>query len=122
MHGIAIGSDHTPISLRLDPAKRREAKMFKFEQMWLEKPECLKVINSAWSRGGTGREVPHINLTLRTCCDDLTKWNKSCFGNNRIEIERTQIRLQFLAASIPNAQSLLEAKVLKSKLDALWKY
>lgn len=57
IHGLAIGSDHVPISVRLNHADSRSMRAFKFEDMWLQKPGCLEVIKSAWERGGRGKEV-----------------------------------------------------------------
>lgn len=52
IHRLAIGSDHVPISVRLEHHERRGERAFKFEDMWLQKPECLDIIKSAWDRGG----------------------------------------------------------------------
>lgn len=121
IHGIAIGSDHAPIHLMLDLSDRRGRKSFKFEEMWLEKIECYDVIKSAWSRGGRLRRAEEYNHKIRACRIDLTKWSKLCFGNNRTHIESTRKRLHDITSSRPNAESVVEEQVLKSKLHALWK-
>lgn len=52
IHGLAIGSDHTPICLVLDHSDGRGVRSFKFEQMWFEYPEFQTIIKHAWTTGG----------------------------------------------------------------------
>lgn len=120
IHGIAVGLDHAPIFIRLDYSDRRGRKNFKFEDMWLEKPDCLGVIKRDWSRGGTLFRPVEYNMKLKACRIDPMKWSRITFGNNRINIDKTKGRLEEISKSVPNTELLVE-KVLKSKLHALWK-
>lgn len=97
----------------------RTSKTFKFEEMWYEKPECLKNIKDSWSRGGRISRGEEYNLNMKACREDLIGWSRQNFGNNWIEIERTKRRLLVLGSSRPSPQILVEEKVMKSKLHAL---
>lgn len=70
---MAIGSDHVPICVQLDQEERRGDKDFKFEKMWLQKPECLDVIRNAWDRGGRLRSVEDYNVKIGSCITELTR-------------------------------------------------
>lgn len=74
-----IGSDHTPLHIRLDLSDRRGRKSFKFEDMWFEKSECFEVIKIAWERGGRLKRPEEYNVKIRACRIDLTKWSKIWF-------------------------------------------
>lgn len=52
LHGVALGSDHVPIHLKLDRAERRGSKVFKFEDMWLPNPKCFVVIKAGLGERG----------------------------------------------------------------------
>lgn len=90
--------------------------------MWLQKPECLEVIKSAWERGSRLRTVEDYNRKIGLCRLELKRWSKRCFGNNRKQIDQTKQRLQMIVAAIPTPELQIEEKVLKSKIHALWKY
>lgn len=121
IHGIAIGSDHALIHIRLNPTDRRGRKTFKFEEMWMKKIECFDVIKKAWERWGRLRSPEEFNDKIRACRIDLTKWSKMLFGNNRTRIESTKFRMHQISALPANDQLLMEEKILKSKLHTLWK-
>lgn len=44
---LAIGFDHSPILLSLNPIELRRKKPFRFETYWLEHPECEEVVKKA---------------------------------------------------------------------------
>lgn len=47
MNEPSIGSDHSPLVLTLEHDFKGK-KIFRFEDMWLEKEECYEVIRQAW--------------------------------------------------------------------------
>lgn len=50
IHGLAIGSDHVPILVRLEQPERRGRNAFKFKEIWLQHPECSDIIQTAWEK------------------------------------------------------------------------
>ena len=88
-HLSCNSSDHVPILLSLSglhPPTRK--KNFRFEQMWLSNSSCEEVVVSTW---GSGCEVGYEGDILRKvekCGKELGQWEKSVFGNVRLELNR----------------------------------
>lgn len=51
LNGLAIRSDHSPITLVLGYSDSKGRRSFNFEEMWLKQLEFFKVIKAAWSQG-----------------------------------------------------------------------
>lgn len=102
-----------PIVIKLDQSERWGPKIFKFEEMWLQNPQCFEIIRKAWTRGGRARTGDDYNRKLGSCREDLMRWSRACFGNNLKLIEETKGRLKDIAKLSPTDQLLIEEKVLK---------
>lgn len=52
-HLTSVASDHSPLSLRMNPRSRKwkMGKVFCFELMWLKDPRCEDVVRDAWEEG-----------------------------------------------------------------------
>ncbi|KAF2322214.1 hypothetical protein GH714_008689 [Hevea brasiliensis] len=63
--------DHSPIYLHLNAvAQVYRAKRFKFENKWLEEPECKDMVASSWAKG-VGLD---IFSKIRVCTEELSNW------------------------------------------------
>ncbi|MCI07385.1 endonuclease/exonuclease/phosphatase family protein, partial [Trifolium medium] len=71
INAIADRSDHSPILIRLiSSPKEAKARVFKFENLWLEEPELGNVVTKAWQR-----EIQNPLLSkLKNCTEDLEEW------------------------------------------------
>jgi hypothetical protein len=68
MNTIADRSDHTPILLRLINAEKEiKARVFKFENAWLEEQGLSDVVKGAWNREANDPLISKI----RRCTEDL---------------------------------------------------
>ncbi|GAU26876.1 hypothetical protein TSUD_02790 [Trifolium subterraneum] len=71
MNAIADRSDHSPILIHLSHVQKEvKARIFKFENAWLEEPNLNDVVKGGWNR-----ELHNPLLAkLQTCTEDLEVW------------------------------------------------
>ena len=53
---------------------------FQFENMWVEKQDCEKIIQDIWKSGQGNIEI-QITDRVSSCGEALMRWSKGCFGN-----------------------------------------
>uniref|UniRef100_A0A803LGE7 CCHC-type domain-containing protein n=1 Tax=Chenopodium quinoa TaxID=63459 RepID=A0A803LGE7_CHEQI len=73
--------------VRMDEGRK---KLYRFEAMWLSKPNCNEVIKKAWGEGAGN--APHNRISL--CSNALTKWAAKSFGDMKKKIRALEIELQ----------------------------
>ena len=110
-HDIVNTLDHLPIILRVREQMEKmgvRKRGFKFENMWVEKEECEKVINESWL-GGSNSLNAQIDDRIKRCDKALMKWNKECFGDvkNRILEKKRELRLFYTEDQHKGDASLL---------------
>ena len=92
-------SDHCLLALSI---KRRQPqkpakKGFFFEEMWTREEGCREIVESAWD---PLRVDPEYKVTdrIRSCQNQLQKWNWKVFGNVHQVLRQKKERLQHLEA------------------------
>ena len=71
----------------------RAQKPFRFEAMWLKDDQCEDVVHSAWDRCLEGDAMGKMLTKVADCQNQLKLWDKSTFGNIRIELARKRKQL-----------------------------
>lgn len=88
----AIGSDHSPIILSLHQKEKKSKKMFRFELVWLEDPECEEVIKKVWlTNRSTEKSLTKKKISL--VAEELHRWRRKKFQNAQKQITPLKSRL-----------------------------
>ena len=125
-----ISSDHSPLCLSLDATLNvhRRKRKFKFEGMWLLEESCKEVVNQAWKQNLGHRDMQSILMSIATCGEALSKWDKEFFGNVQQQLRHCQESFNRIRASPPDPVSrgeeeslLREMELLLDKEELLWK-
>ena len=112
-------SDHAPILLTTWNAhdRGRQHNSFRFEALWLSKPECGEVVAESWeaSRG------ENVEVRIESCANKLKQWAANSFGNIKKQIKKTEEKLKVAQCRDPDATMLQLCNDLSNELDALHK-
>ena len=92
-------SDHCLLALSI---KRRQPqkpakKGFFFEEMWTREEGCREIVESAWDPLWVDPEYK-VTDRIRSCQNQLQKWNWKVFGNVHQVLRQKKERLQHLEA------------------------
>lgn len=111
-------SDHCPIML-LDDKRDWGPKPFRFMDMWLSHPDCLKIAKATWDEvqvcGWAGFTIVQ---KLRAIKDRLRVWNKEEFGNINCALEDTEAKLHHFDTLAEERQLNEEEKALRCSTKA----
>lgn len=88
-----LGSNHSPLIIELEHSDIRGRKRFKFKQMWLEHDKCPRIIVSAWTIGGSVRNLNELGVKLERFQETLTEWSGKEFKHNVTEIKQVKRKL-----------------------------
>lgn len=80
-HGIRRCSDHTPLLIEsiINPVRRKG--QFRFQDMWLKHPECVKSIESNWNLPARKQGLKKLWEKLHRLKQYLQWWNRHVFEN-----------------------------------------
>ena len=81
--------DHKSLWLAFDDVNThfyRAQKPFRFEAMWLKDDRRKDVVHLAWDRYLEGEAMGKVLAKVVDCQIQLKLWDKSTFGNIRIEL------------------------------------
>ncbi|KAK9726698.1 hypothetical protein RND81_05G231500 [Saponaria officinalis] len=94
-------SDHLPIKLSRATrgSRRRKAKSFRFEDMWVESEDCESVIADAWGDFCGQNDVGAVVNKIKKCGMTLTSWSREEFGSINKQLTETRKRFSFLDAT-----------------------
>lgn len=89
-HIAAVGSYHIPIQVYFDYQDVRTPRSFKFEAVWLDSLDFLRVVRDAWkTMEGIEVQMPMFVIkNLIWCKEALRKWSKVAFPNNKIHVNK----------------------------------
>lgn len=91
---------------------------FRFEEMWLESPECKDVMKEAWNElNHQGGNRP-LWSKLGECRKGLISWSKARFGNSMMRKTRDQLRE--LGAGKPTSFNQAEEITVWNGIRDLW--
>ncbi|XP_021836344.2 uncharacterized protein [Spinacia oleracea] len=118
-HFVRYRSDHAPILLSTSNyyERGRNERLFRFEALWLSKPECCEVIAHAWS-GSAGEGAAS---RIARCAESLSEWAASSFGNIKKKIKETERKLRVAQAQSPDSAMISLCNMLSGELDELHK-
>lgn len=91
-----VSSDHGPICLTLDPAIKKQNKIFMLEAMWLKRSDFINVVNNAVSNPTLGNPIQRFNTFTSSFQSLATTWNINVFGNLFRQKENLQTNIQAL--------------------------
>jgi hypothetical protein len=86
---MSYTSDHNPIlvvfgtNLDFRNDSHNKHHMIRFENIWLNEPECLKIIKDSWEL-----EAGDTHNKLKTTLEKVHQWGKTTFGNIPTEIKK----------------------------------
>lgn len=75
--------DHLLVWLHLssEAPLLRDPKPFRFKMMWIGEWGCIEIITSMWNDRVLRGQKQHVMELVRHCGLQLSRWNKSSFGN-----------------------------------------
>ncbi|XP_030923509.1 uncharacterized protein LOC115950456 [Quercus lobata] len=99
-HLVESTSDHCALLLT-DTAVTQELsskRRFHFEAMWTKRAECKDIIQGAWVDSQDLHSPSGIAARLRNCAKNLSKWNKTVFGQIPKKIKEKRETLNYLVS------------------------
>ena len=94
---------------------------FRFEEAWLIRDDCVKVINDSWSSAGTTKSgLKHMKEKIGSCGTELQAWGASNTHPNVEEIKKVQKWVKELSMVDPTVENksefLAASKILNDLL------
>ncbi|XP_043696657.1 uncharacterized protein LOC122647302 [Telopea speciosissima] len=118
-------SDHSPISLDIQPFTSFGPKPFKYFDMWSSHPTFLPVVLEAWQKPVYAFSSPLIAFSkrLKNVKAALKDWNLNIFGNITLQVPECKDRLHSIQARLQsdlhNVSLAAEEKVVSNQLSSL---
>lgn len=83
-------SDHCPILYKVDFQLSSTPRSFKFQHMWLRRPDFLELVRSNWILPMTSFGMFRFSQKLKRLKAALRLWNRDHFGNVHTNIKRAE--------------------------------
>lgn len=115
----AIGSDHSPLLLNLDPFTRKRRKECKFESYWLEEEECGEIVRTAWGKQHNNEE--EFPRKVKNVTQALWKWSKRKHPNAKALIEKLQSKLTTLTNRPADQLDREASNRIIEQIERLWR-
>ena len=112
-------SDHRALFLAMDESvgfcvqETRKRRRFRFENMWVNDPECEDIIKNNWQRTEDSSLVSTIK-NIQNCSKHLSSWHKDKFGSLARDIKETHQELSNLQ-NIQDQDGLIDQIQTKEK-------
>lgn len=97
------GSDHRPLLSFLDTAKKKGAKIFRFDRRLNDNLEIKKLVSEVWS----SNEYLTVEERLSLCRQAICKWCKTFYENSQKILEDTRKRLDAALSDLQPDDSLI---------------
>ncbi|KAK4726805.1 hypothetical protein R3W88_031722 [Solanum pinnatisectum] len=78
---VETGSDHAPLLLSCGSNKISIVKPFKFLKFWMDKEECMDVVQHNWIAKDRGDVFIQLKVKQKRIKHALSKWSKENFGD-----------------------------------------
>lgn len=88
-------SDHSPLLLRYSQVQDGP-KPFRFQNMWLRRPEFQDVVRSSWSSPVDGYGMYRFSVKLRRLKGDFKVWNRTTFGDLFANVRQAEEEVKHL--------------------------
>ena len=114
-------SDHCALLLT-DAAVTQELsskRRFHFEAMWTKRAECKDIIQGAWVSSQDLHSPSGIAARLRSCAENLFKWNKMVFGQIPKKIKEKRDTLNSLVNRDRNGSLGGDINKLRKEINEL---
>ncbi|XP_057986601.1 uncharacterized protein LOC131171150 [Hevea brasiliensis] len=73
-----------------------QERLDRFEEKWLQHPDCNSVIATAWKQPITGSPMFSAVQKLKSCRKSLARWNTEVFCGNKAKIKNLHLQLENL--------------------------
>lgn len=97
-----LSSDHCPLLLSHNLHLLHVNTPFKFDAMWIQHPDFLKIVEDNWNSGITGSSQFILAQNLKNMKQVLKAWNRNVFGD-------INLKVQAVGKNIQLCQDLLDA-------------
>ena len=117
-HLLKRKSDHLPILLCLKgnvavTKKKRKARLFRFEEMWLRGENCADIIGNAWRMGGDlYSKIAHTSR-------NLSAWGRNKFGDSMKEMKDCRLKMEQLIKEMQTDEIIAQMRTLDDGMDDL---
>ncbi|KAL8551509.1 hypothetical protein ACS0TY_000564 [Phlomoides rotata] len=119
---LRVLSDHSPLEIRWDSdevvPRRSRRRPFRFEEKWLQEPQCREVVRDAWA-SVLDNSYLKVMSNIEGCGKSLKAWGSALFGDLANQIEETSKKLAAIQLRAPIPENLQLAKLEENKLAAL---
>ncbi|OMO87944.1 reverse transcriptase [Corchorus capsularis] len=116
----AVGSEHSPIFIALDPDEKKSSRIFRFESQWTTSDECKTVIENEWQGTVSDSWLMEVIRRFKKCKKALTTWSKKSFPNNRKEIDTLMKELAQIQDNSHSEEEWVKAELIIAKLEGIW--
>lgn len=96
-------SDHNPLLLSIAPPIQTK-KVFRFQNMWLQRPSFLDVVRLSWDQPTEGYGMSLFSKKLKRLRSKLREWNRLEFGNVFENVKSAEAEVKRLEAPFDISQ------------------
>ncbi|KAK9930542.1 hypothetical protein M0R45_027578 [Rubus argutus] len=97
-------SDHNPILVVFEKYTSQGPSPFRFQQLWVQHPQFLSIVSSAWSSVNVyGCPQFILQQKLKFLKPLLKDWNRTVFGNVDLVVDLARISLEKIQLDISEA-------------------
>lgn len=112
----ALGSDHSPLVLTLQPTLQQHQKAFTYEEFWETHGELPSLIKELW----VCNQETSIDEKIDRIKNVLTTWNKMTFKRADWQIRKLKSRLTNLENNNTGGRNMQEIRHCKNLINNLW--
>ncbi|XP_019425135.1 PREDICTED: uncharacterized protein LOC109334017 [Lupinus angustifolius] len=95
-----ISSDHHPLLLTCCLSISKRTSSFRFLKMWMNHPDCSRVIEEAWNDSIVGCPMFIVSEKLKRLKAKLKSWNWNVFGNIHQNVQNSMTNVENIQACI----------------------
>ncbi|XP_062010480.1 uncharacterized protein LOC133726849 [Rosa rugosa] len=91
--------DHCPLLIEMYPEPAiliRTPKLFRFEEMWLQHTDCMKVVQQGWMLPTIGEPMMQVGRKIKQTGQLLLRWHSGVFQQRQTEMKLIQGKLDDL--------------------------
>ncbi|KAF7801558.1 reverse transcriptase [Senna tora] len=117
----AIGFDHSPLIVQLDPPfVCRKSGAFRTEYFWEDHEDNEKVVDDSWKSSIGDSSWDFWCNASTNLSSSLTNWSKNTFKRADKQITKLKVEAMYLQKSRASAENTRKLKDCKKAIDKLW--